>query len=140
MGCLLLGACEPLNKMERNYYRRQGSQAQPATYRKTAESLNDEGRAMTLVQSSPAPDGGGLMGDWVTRELEKEKGDVLFPQWKARRSGLTKYEVRFFYMLVNASKVIQHKGYAWDADVSLNEVSPPRALKIAELEAEGKKP
>ena len=89
--------------------------------------------ATQLAQTSPAEDGNGTTSDWVSRQLALCRGSVLFPQWRARRSGLTKYEVTFEYTLVDGSSQIQRLGYAWEVDISLKTVSPSRMLRPDEL-------
>jgi hypothetical protein len=46
-----------LNKIERNYYRRQGANTAPTTYRKPADTVKDEQLAIDLVREAPAPMG-----------------------------------------------------------------------------------
>ncbi|HBA82856.1 MAG TPA: hypothetical protein DCZ95_02065 [Verrucomicrobia bacterium] len=100
---------------------------------RTSDSGSDMKNATLLAQSSPAKDGQGTTDEWVKRQLELCRGSVLFPQWKARRSGLTKYEVTFEYTLVDGSSRIQRAGYAWEVDVSLKTVSPLRELRADEI-------
>ncbi len=59
---------------------------------------------------------------------------------KARRAGLTRYEVRYLFTLVESGKTIRHLGYAWEVDVNLINVSPPRTVTERDLTAPGAKP
>ena len=132
--------CDPLNNIERDYYRKQGAQAAPRSYRNPAATVKEETLATQMVQEAPAPDGQGTMTDWVQREKSALSGDVLFPQWKARRIGLRRYEVEFLFTLVDSTKVMRHRGYAWEVDVSLKLVSPPRELAERAIRESDRRP
>ena len=134
-GILLLTGCGRGSTAERSYLNaRRAELEQQSAAPRPNEIGTEMARASQLVRSSPAESGEGTTEDWVGRQLALCRGDVLFPQWKARRSGLTKYEVTFEYTLVDESTHIQRVGYAWDVDLSLNIVSTSRVMIAEEIE------
>ncbi len=134
--CLLAGGCGPGSSAERSYLeerraRLENQEDVAAPAKRGQESME----AMKLVREHPSAEEGKTMEQWTLGRLGMEKGSALFPNWRARRSGLNKYEVRFEYTLVDKSSLIQRKGFAWEVDVSLNTVSAPRELQGGDLDA-----
>lgn len=86
---------------------------------------------LDLVRESPAPDGVGLMSEWVTRGVNASD-QLLFPRWQVARRGATRYEVKYTYTLINVTNQLSRQGYSWNVDAALKLVGPPVALVLNE--------
>jgi hypothetical protein len=132
---LLAIGCGSGSTAERSYLKeRREKKSEKSTPIRASDVGEETQNATRLAQTSPAEDGKGTTEEWINRQLSLCRGSVLFPQWRARRSGLTKYQVTFEYTLVDGSTQIQRKGYAWEVDLSLKTVSPSRELRADELD------
>lgn len=105
----------------------------PAAQDRVLEGAEEEGQALRLTREARAPDGEGTNEDWVRRQMDLAGPDVLFPRWEARRTAAGKYEVAFTYTLVGIENSVARRGFAWNTDVVLLLVSPPREMQPDEL-------
>lgn len=105
----------------------------PAVQDRVLEGAEEEGQALRLTREAKAPDGDGTNEDWARRQMDLAGQDALFPRWEARRTAAGKYEVAFTYTLVGIGDSVARRGFAWNADVVLLLVSPPREMQPDEL-------
>ena len=97
------------------------------------QGVEQDAAAIQLVKESPAPDEQGTSEDWVRRQTERGRASVYFPLWKASPRGLSKFEVTYTCTVVDEQNVIQKMGYAWNVDLVLRMVTPPREMRPDEL-------
>jgi hypothetical protein len=126
----VLAGCSPASDAERAYLdAREEQRLQKDSLRQTLEGVSGGEAAIDTVKQSAAPGGAGTVEQWVRQQTGQEKGDLLFPRWEAIRRSLTRYEVRHTYRVMSESGLIAKKGYAWDVDLVLKQVSGPRDLQ-----------
>ena len=85
-----------------------------------------------MVQEARAPDGNGLIPEWVDRQLENIRNLVMFPRWEVLRRGSNRYEVRYTFTQIDGASMTK-RGFFWNVDVVLKLVSSPRELAPSEV-------
>jgi hypothetical protein len=114
--------------------RRQEETMQREAATRGAGGVEQDAEAIRLVKESAAPDEQGTNEDWVRRQTEGERTSVYFPVWKASPRGLSKFEVTYSCtVVVDERNVIEKRGFAWNVDLVLRLVTPPREMRPDEL-------
>ena len=91
------------------------------------DSANGD-EVLAMVKSYPSPEPQIDTETWLTKQLQDDPGQVMFPRWEVQKRGANKYEARFTYTHIGTDNRMVKKGLSWNVDAVLKVVSPPREL------------
>jgi hypothetical protein len=132
-GCLL-GGCDPISPADKQFFeeRDQERAQREAQLRAVNDSVTSDD-VIKRVRSSPARDGNGTSEEWLNRQLQEMKGQILFPRWTATRRGSNKQEVSFEFVFNDSQNQMRRLSYTWDVDVLDMTVGIPRFAQLEEI-------
>jgi hypothetical protein len=130
----LAAACAPQTAAERAYFeQKEAERVEKVTLKnKLTESTLKDSDIVNIVTSNAAPDNVGSTDDWLKREIGSISGQILFPRWKVFRHGNTKYEVQYYFSVIDDQNRIVKHGYQWQVDALVRLVSSPHEIKFTE--------
>jgi hypothetical protein len=126
-GCLLATACEPIRVEDRNYFENREKQRaareslmRSATGRTTNEDL------IRFVREAPADIDGSTGEQWLNRQLESYRGQIMFPHWSVGRRGSNKQDVSFSFVHIDEKNNTRRLTYFWEVDALTMTIGAPR--------------
>ena len=134
MALLSFAGCSPQTAAEQAFYEQRAAEAEARDKLQktlTDKSLKDRD-LVNMVASNAAPDGAGIMDDWIKRQIGQVDGQVMFPRWRVVRKAESKYEVQYLFNVIDADNRLNKKGYHWDVDTSVKVVAAPMPMIFSE--------
>ncbi len=135
-GLLLLGlglaGCGYQSESERAYFEgREVERQQKMELRNTLSSTVSDTEALTMIQTSPAPDGFGTIQDWIGRKRLETPGQIMLPRWNVQQFGDRRFEVRYTYTMIDESNQLVRSGYRWNVDTAIKQIPPPQSFTVS---------
>lgn len=133
-GIALLAACSPQSAAEKAFFdqREAEKEARDKLHKTLTDNSLKDRDLVNMVASNAAPDGSGLMEDWIKRQIGQQEGQVMFPRWRVLRKGDKHFEVQYLFNVINADNRLLKKGYRWDLDASVKVVGSPVSMEMAD--------
>jgi hypothetical protein len=133
-GALIAVGCDPITPADRAFFEerdRTRSQREVLLRKANASVASDD--VIQQVRQSPAPAGAGTVENWLPREFQRLRGQVMFPRWSAVQRGSNKQEVMFQFILIDEQNQMKRLAYIWDVDVLNMEIGAPRLQQLEEV-------
>ena len=99
--------------------------------RNTLSSTVSDTEALTMIQTSPAPDGFGTIQDWIGRKRLETPGQIMLPRWNVQQFGDRRFEVRYTYTMIDGSNQLVRSGYRWNVDTAIKQIPPPQSFTVS---------
>ncbi|HMO49825.1 MAG TPA: hypothetical protein PKE26_01995 [Kiritimatiellia bacterium] len=129
----LLVGCEPMLPEDRAFFeQRERDRINREHLMRTASEGVRAQDLIDRVRQHPAPEGEGTVEDWLERQSQALRGQVMFPRWTTSRRGSNKQEISFHFVLIDAQNHMRRLAYSWDIDVLDMTISEPRFAQLEE--------
>jgi hypothetical protein len=131
-----MAGCDQMSPSDRQFFEERNRERSEriARLRAVNENVTTE-TVINRVKSNPADDGDGTTEEWLTRQIQNMKGQIMFPRWTATRRGSNKQEVVFDFVFIDAQNRMRRIAYKWDVDVLDMTVSEARITQLEEIQS-----